>query len=363
MKRGKQRPGRAHPTPALARAEAHARRPGLEVLEPALRNATPIIEVKPRRVGGATYQVPVEIRGDRRMSLGVRWLVQAARKRSGKSMSEKLAGELVDAMNSLGARGQAPRRHAQDGRGQQGLQPLQVVVPGATQGARHSGATGSPRAHAQHRDHRAHRRRQDDRDRAHPLLHQEDLQDRRGPRGRRHDGLDAPGAGARHHHHRRGDDRVLGRPSHQHHRYARARGLHRRGRAQPARARRRGRRLRRRGRRRAAVGDGLAPGRPLRRAAHLLHQQARPHRRRLLALRRLDQGPPRRATPCRSRSRSAARTSSRASSTSIEHEGDLYRDDLGEEIDRGEIPAELLRRGREAPPRRWSRPSPRSTTS
>src|SRR3989337_2936215 len=88
---------------ALPRAEASARRPGLEVLDAALRNATPIIEVKPRRVGGATYQVPVEIRGDRRMSLGVRWLVQSARKRSGKSMSEKLAAELVDAMNGLGA--------------------------------------------------------------------------------------------------------------------------------------------------------------------------------------------------------------------------------------------------------------------
>jgi small subunit ribosomal protein S7 len=84
---------------ALARAEAQARRPGIEVLESAMRNATPIIEVKPRRVGGATYQVPV----DRRLSLGVRWLVQAARKRSGKSMSEKLAAELVDAMNGLGA--------------------------------------------------------------------------------------------------------------------------------------------------------------------------------------------------------------------------------------------------------------------
>ena len=88
---------------ALARAEATSRRPGLEVLEAALRNATPIIEVKPRRVGGATYQVPVEIRGDRRLSLGVRWLVQAARKRTGKSMGEKLAAEFVDAMNGLGA--------------------------------------------------------------------------------------------------------------------------------------------------------------------------------------------------------------------------------------------------------------------
>jgi small subunit ribosomal protein S7 len=75
----------------------------LEVFEQAVTNATPVIEVKPRRVGGATYQVPVEIRGYRRLSLGVRWLVQAARKRSGKSMSEKLAAEFVDAMNGLGA--------------------------------------------------------------------------------------------------------------------------------------------------------------------------------------------------------------------------------------------------------------------
>src|SRR5438046_5170097 len=88
---------------ALARAEAASRRPGVEVLEAALRNATPIIEVKPRRVGGATYQVPVEIRGDRRLSLGVRWLVQAARTRNGKSMSDQLAQELVDEMKGLGA--------------------------------------------------------------------------------------------------------------------------------------------------------------------------------------------------------------------------------------------------------------------
>ena len=98
---------RASPSASCARRSPAPRRPprrpGLEVMETALRNATPIIEVKPRRVGGATYQVPVEIRGDRRLSLGVRWLVQAARKRSGKSMSEKLAAEFVDASNGLGA--------------------------------------------------------------------------------------------------------------------------------------------------------------------------------------------------------------------------------------------------------------------
>ena len=75
----------------------------LEVFRKALDTVKPKVEVKSRRVGGATYQVPVEIRGDRRLSLGVRWLVQAARKRSGKSMSEKLAAEFVDAMNGLGA--------------------------------------------------------------------------------------------------------------------------------------------------------------------------------------------------------------------------------------------------------------------
>ena len=88
---------------AMDKMEESARRPAIDIFDQALRNATPAIEVKPRRVGGATYQVPVEIRGDRRLSLGVRWLVQAARKRSGKSMSEKLAAEFVDAMNGLGA--------------------------------------------------------------------------------------------------------------------------------------------------------------------------------------------------------------------------------------------------------------------
>jgi small subunit ribosomal protein S7 len=82
--------------------ERRAKRPGLEVFEQALRNATPVIEVKPRRVGGATYQVPVEIKGDRRQSLAIRWLLGAARKRTGKSMSDRLAAELMDAANNVG---------------------------------------------------------------------------------------------------------------------------------------------------------------------------------------------------------------------------------------------------------------------
>jgi len=88
---------------ALESVEGRTRRPGLEVFEQAMRNATPIIEVKPRRVGGATYQVPVEIRGDRRQALAIRWLINAARARSGRSMVEKLAAELLDAANNTGA--------------------------------------------------------------------------------------------------------------------------------------------------------------------------------------------------------------------------------------------------------------------
>jgi small subunit ribosomal protein S7 len=88
---------------ALDIAETRAKRPGLEVFERAIKNVTPIIEVKPRRVGGATYQVPVEVRPDRQQSLAIRWLVETARKRPGKSMAEKLANELLDAANNTGA--------------------------------------------------------------------------------------------------------------------------------------------------------------------------------------------------------------------------------------------------------------------
>jgi len=62
----------------------------------------PVLEVRPRRVGGATYQVPVEVRPERRLSLGIRWLVEYARQRSGKSMMEKLAAEIMDAANNTG---------------------------------------------------------------------------------------------------------------------------------------------------------------------------------------------------------------------------------------------------------------------
>jgi small subunit ribosomal protein S7 len=87
---------------ALDLIEQRSRRNPVDVFEQALRNATPVLEVKPRRVGGSTYQVPVEIRGERRMALAMRWLIAAARARSGHSMAEKLANELMDAAAGQG---------------------------------------------------------------------------------------------------------------------------------------------------------------------------------------------------------------------------------------------------------------------
>ena len=74
----------------------------LEVFETALNNIMPVLEVKARRIGGATYQVPLEIRAERRQTLGLRWLVTYARIRNEKTMAEKLAGEIIDAINGNG---------------------------------------------------------------------------------------------------------------------------------------------------------------------------------------------------------------------------------------------------------------------
>ena len=87
---------------AIEVLENRTKKPGIEALEQAIRNATPMIEVRPRRVGGATYQVPMEIREDRRLALALRWLIQNSRKRAGKSMVDKLSAELFDAHNNQG---------------------------------------------------------------------------------------------------------------------------------------------------------------------------------------------------------------------------------------------------------------------
>lgn len=74
-----------------------------EVFKKALTNATPLLEVKARRIGGSTYQVPIEVKADRGMALGASWLIESAKKRSGKSMVEKLTSELLDASNGSGS--------------------------------------------------------------------------------------------------------------------------------------------------------------------------------------------------------------------------------------------------------------------
>lgn len=75
----------------------------LEVFESAMNNIMPILEIKSRRIGGATYQVPVEVRADRKQTLGIRWLLIASRKRNEKYMRERLANEIIDASNNVGA--------------------------------------------------------------------------------------------------------------------------------------------------------------------------------------------------------------------------------------------------------------------
>ncbi len=84
-------------------ADERLKRPPIDIFEQALRNAMPTVEVKPRRVGGATYQVPVDIRSERRTALAMRWLISAARTRKGRTMSERLASELLDAASMQGA--------------------------------------------------------------------------------------------------------------------------------------------------------------------------------------------------------------------------------------------------------------------
>jgi len=83
--------------------EERAKKPAIEVFEQAIQNVTPQIEVKPRRVGGSTYQVPTPVDARRQLSLAMRWLLMAARSRGGRSMSEKLANEFMDAATNQGA--------------------------------------------------------------------------------------------------------------------------------------------------------------------------------------------------------------------------------------------------------------------
>ena len=103
MERGKKGVAERIVYTAMDVAAERLKRPQMEVLEQALRNASPSIEVKPKRVGGATYQVPVEVKSDRRIALAMRWILNSARSRSGRPMHERLALEMIDAFNGTGS--------------------------------------------------------------------------------------------------------------------------------------------------------------------------------------------------------------------------------------------------------------------
>ena len=103
MRRGKKSLAEKIFYATLLKIEERTGEKSLEVFQKALTNATPLLEVKARRIGGSTYQVPLEVKADRGMVLGSTWLIEAAKKRSGKSMVEKLTNELMDASNGVGA--------------------------------------------------------------------------------------------------------------------------------------------------------------------------------------------------------------------------------------------------------------------
>lgn len=87
---------------ALGLAEEKLKKPALEIFETALKNASPLLEVKSKRIGGATYQVPMEVKPDRKLTLAMRWIIEAARSRQGKPREEFLAQEILDAYNNTG---------------------------------------------------------------------------------------------------------------------------------------------------------------------------------------------------------------------------------------------------------------------
>jgi len=102
MKKGKKTIARKIVYKALEIIKQETKKEPLDVFEKALDNTAPLLEVKSKRVGGATYQVPREVKGNRRLSLGIRWIINAAKAKKGKSMQEKLAHELIQAFNNEG---------------------------------------------------------------------------------------------------------------------------------------------------------------------------------------------------------------------------------------------------------------------
>lgn len=102
MKKGKKTIARKIVYGALEEIRKKTKKDPLDVFNQALTNTSPLVEVRPKRVGGATYQVPVEVRGERRQALAMRWIIQVAKARKGKPMKEKLAEELIEAAENKG---------------------------------------------------------------------------------------------------------------------------------------------------------------------------------------------------------------------------------------------------------------------
>src|SRR5437899_434689 len=102
MRDGKRRLAESLLYSALESVEAKAKQPAVEIFEAAIKNVAPAVQVKAKRIGGATYQVPMEVRGDRRIHLAMTWILDAARKKSGKGFDQLLADELLNAYNNQG---------------------------------------------------------------------------------------------------------------------------------------------------------------------------------------------------------------------------------------------------------------------
>lgn len=102
MERGKKTIARKIVYQAFNIIKEETKKEPLEVFDTALKNASPLLEVRSRRVGGATYQIPIEVKGDRKLTLAIRWIIQGAKSKKGKPMREKLAQEIMDAANNTG---------------------------------------------------------------------------------------------------------------------------------------------------------------------------------------------------------------------------------------------------------------------
>ena len=102
MKKGKKTTAQRIIYGAFAIIKEKTKKEPLDIFKLAIENASPLLEIKPKRIGGATYQVPVEVRGDRKIALAIRWLIEGARGKKGKPMADRLSQELMDAANNIG---------------------------------------------------------------------------------------------------------------------------------------------------------------------------------------------------------------------------------------------------------------------